>query len=119
MKNVAAFVVLALFVTGASAQTGSVVPAQTTTVPKTANRPKLALQDALKLAEVFTATKQIDLSHYWLYRGSFILFGDPGTADKDKIPGWYFWWVNDSGALGDYVEIFVSMDGECRRLPSM
>jgi hypothetical protein len=38
---------------------------------------------------------------------------------KDKIPGWHFWWVNETGAMGDYVEIFVAMDGRANRSPSM
>jgi hypothetical protein len=81
--------------------------------------PKLALPDALKVAERFVAAEKIDISHFWLYQGKFTLFGDPSKPDTDKTPGWYFWWVSDSGGQGNYVEIFVSMDGQCRRLGSM
>ena len=83
------------------------------------SRPKLSLQNALKIAEAYIVKKHIDASPYWLYQGKFILYGAETTADKDKTPGWFFWWVNDDGSLGDYIEIFVSMDGKVMRLPSM
>jgi len=44
---------------------------------------------------------------------------DPTTPDQDKLPGWNFWWKSDSGEMGNYIEIFVTMDGQCRRLGSM
>ena len=81
--------------------------------------PKLSLQDAMKIAENFTAAQKIDLSQFWLYRAQFILFGDSSKPDTEKVPGWHFWWVSNSGGLGNYVEIFVSMDGDCLRLASM
>ena len=82
-------------------------------------RPKLSLQNALKIAEGYIAKVPIDISSYWLYEVRFILYGDATTADKDKIPGWFFWWHNDDGIIGKYIEIFVSMDGKAMRLPSM
>lgn len=82
------------------------------------SRPKLPLQDALKAAEEFISSEKIDASHFWLYKANFTLYGDPGKPDK-KMPGWYFWWVSDSGQQGNYIEIFVSMDRHCMRLPSM
>jgi hypothetical protein len=82
-------------------------------------RPKLSLQNALKIAEAYIAKEHIDASSYWLLQAKFMLYGAETTADKDKTPGWYFWWVNDDGSLGDYIEIFVSMDGKAMRLPSM
>jgi hypothetical protein len=82
-------------------------------------RPKLPLEDALKIAEAYISEKHIDISSYWLYRAIFILSGDKTTPDKDKLPCWHFWWVNDSGALGDYVEILVTMDGKAGRAPSI
>lgn len=120
MKNtfrVAALIVLFAAANLAQAQPGSSVDASRKAVAT--HRPKLPLQDALKLAEAFVSTNHIDISHYWLYRAVFILRGDPAKPDKDKTPGWHFWWVNDDGAQGNYVEIFVSMDGRCMRLPSM
>jgi hypothetical protein len=81
-------------------------------------RPKLPLRDALKIAEAFIDKQHIDISSYWLYRAIFILSGDETTPDKDKLPCWHFWWVRDSGALGDYIEIVVSLDGNVTRLGS-
>jgi|ERR1700676_495589 len=82
-------------------------------------RPKLSLQNALKIAEGYISKGHIDASSYWLYEAKFILYGAATTADRDKIPGWYFGWVNDDGSVGKYIEIFVSMDGKAMRLPSM
>jgi hypothetical protein len=82
-------------------------------------RPKLSLPNALKTAESYIVKRHIDTSSYWLYEAIFILYGDKTTADKDKLPGWFFWWVKDEGSIGDYIEIFVSMDGKAMRLPSM
>jgi hypothetical protein len=83
------------------------------------SKPKLSLQHALKIAEAYIVKEHIDASSYWLSQAQFTLYGDKTLAEKDKIPGWYFWWVNDGGALGDYIEIFVSMDGKAMRLISM
>ena len=82
-------------------------------------RPKLVLQAALSKAEKFMESEQIDARHFWLYRAQYILLGDRTTPDKDKLPGWHFWWVSDSGEMGNYIDIFVTMDGQCRRMPSM
>lgn len=82
-------------------------------------RPKLSMQDALKIAEGYIDKQRIDISHYWLYRVIYILSGDEKTPDKDKIPGWHFWWVSETGTMGDDVEIFVAMDGRANRSPSM
>ncbi len=41
-------------------------------------------------------------------------------GEKDvKETRWFFWWVNENGATGDYVEVIVSMEGQVSRLPSM
>jgi hypothetical protein len=82
-------------------------------------RPKLLLQNALKIAEAYIVKEHINASSYWLSEANFTLYGDNATADKDKTPGWYFCWVHDGGAQGNYIEIFVSMDGKAMRLPSM
>jgi hypothetical protein len=81
--------------------------------------PKLVMQDALARAEKFMVSENIDATHFWLYSARYTLFGSPTTPDKDKLVGWYFWWVSDAGEMGNYIEIFVSMDGQCRRLGSM
>ena len=75
------------------------------------------MQDALKIAEDFIDRQHIDVSNSWLYRAIFILLGDEKTPDKNKVPGWHFWWVSDSGSGS--VEIFVAMDGKASRMPSM
>jgi hypothetical protein len=48
-----------------------------------------------------------------------MLLGDEKSADSNKVRGWHFWWVSDTGAMGDYVEIFVAMDGKASRMTSM
>ena len=82
-------------------------------------RPKLSLQDALKIAEGYIGKEHIDVAPLWLYRAMYILSGDEHSAPKDKIPGWHFWWVSEAGGLGNYVEIFVDMEGRAHpeRLP--
>ena len=127
MKAVAVALVAVLFGfpnMGRSTEKKSVPPlvtAQKTidlTLGSRSSKPKLSLQNALKIAEAHIVKEQIDAASYWLYQGKFGLYGDKATADKDKTPGWYFGWVKE-GALGDYIEIFVSMDGKAMRLPSM
>jgi hypothetical protein len=81
--------------------------------------PRLPMQDALKIAEDYIGKQRIDISSYWLYRAQYILMGNENAAYKDKVPGWHFWWVSNTTATGDYVEIFVRMDGSVFRLASM
>jgi hypothetical protein len=79
-------------------------------------RPKLTLQRALKLAESYVAKEKIDLSRYYLYQAKYTLYGG---KDKQE-PCWFFRWINEDGALGNYVGIIVSIDsGNVSRLPSM
>jgi hypothetical protein len=79
-------------------------------------RPALTLQQALRLAERYIEKEKIKISPYYLSEARMIQYG----GDKDvKEPRWYFWWVNENGAMGNYVEITVSMDGKVMRLPSM
>jgi hypothetical protein len=82
-------------------------------------RPKLTMQAALKMAESFIDQQHIDISTYWLYRSIYITLGDEKTPVDKKLPGWHFWWVSDTGATGDYVEIFVDMEGRVSRMTSM
>ena len=125
MKTVAVVLVAVLFGFPNSTEKKPVPPLVTAQktgdlpVGSRSSKPKLSLQNALKIAEAYIVNEHTDASSYWLYQGKFILYGDKATADKDKTPGWHFWWVNESGALGDYIEIFVSMDGKAMRLPSM
>jgi hypothetical protein len=79
-------------------------------------KPKLTLQDALKLTDTYIAKEQIDISAYYLLEARFILYGSKDNPD----PSWFFWWVHEDGASGHYVEIVVSIKtGSARRLPSM
>ena len=79
-------------------------------------RPRLTLQQALKLAEGYIEKEKVALSSYFLKEARMIQYG----GEKDvKEPRWFFWWVNENGAMGDYVEITVSMEGQVSRLPSM
>jgi len=74
-------------------------------------RPKITLQKALRMAEAYIDKSNINIVPFYLSQASYYL--------HRKEAGWYFWWCNENGADGDYVEITVSMDGEVRRLPSM
>ncbi|PYY24982.1 MAG: hypothetical protein DMG62_00395 [Acidobacteria bacterium] len=78
-------------------------------------RPKLLLQDALKIADNYIGDEHIDISHYWLYEVRYTVYGEKGKGQ----PAWHIWWVSDRVAVGDYVEIVVFMDGKAWRKPSM
>lgn len=82
-------------------------------------RPKLTLQEAVKIAEDYISKEQIDIRPYWLYRAIYILVGDEKTPAEKKLPAWHFLWVSEKGVIGDDVEILVYMDGKAYRAPSM
>src|SRR5262249_15493515 len=83
---------------------------------RNAYRPRLTLQSALEIADAYIAREKIDISRYYLLEAKYILYGDKDNKD----PSWYFWWVNEDGASGHYVEIVVSIKtGNARRLISM
>lgn len=105
----------------ASAQESGVKSQKPDSLPITqrAFRPNVSLQEALKIPEDYINQQHIAIRPFWLYRAIYILSGDKKTPDRDKIPGWHFWWVNENGSLGDYVEIFVDMNGNASRVPSM
>ena len=85
-------------------------------LPKRGYRPSLTLQKALKIADGYIRKERIDISHYYLLEAKHILYGIKDNQD----PSWFFWWVNENGAMGDYVEIIVSIKtGSVMRLPSM
>jgi hypothetical protein len=124
MKFIGVFLVFVFLQPCLTAQERTTPSAEARTIPfsigqHTSRPPKLTLQNALKVAEKFIVTEKIDISRSWLYRANYMLSGDSSKPDTKKTPGWYFWWVNDSGALGDYVEVFVDMNGRCTRLGSM
>lgn len=87
--------------------------------PQHTYRPRVTLQEALKIAEHYIDEKHIDISSYWLSDAKFILMGDDATPDLNKIPCWHFLWIHESGAMGVYVEIIVTMDRVASRAPSM
>ena len=79
-------------------------------------RPPLTLQNALKIADAYITREKIDISRYYLLEAKYIFYGDK----DNKEPSWYFWWVNEDGAAGHYVEIVVSIKTRsARRLMSM
>ena len=79
-------------------------------------KPKLTLQDALKLADTYIAREKIDISRYYLVEAKFILYGSKDNQD----PSWFFSWVHEDGAYGHYVEIVVSIKtGSIRLIRSM
>lgn len=106
---------------GEGAQVGSQRPASRVIAvsPQHTYRPRVTLQEALKIAEHYIAEKHIDISAYWLSDARFILMGDDATPDISKIPCWHLWWIHESGTIGDYVEIIVTMDRVASRAPSM
>ena len=79
-------------------------------------RPRLTLQQALKLAEGYIEKEKIEIASYFLLEARMIQYG----GEKDvKEPRWFLWWINENGAMGDYVQITVSMEGQVSRHPSM
>ena len=79
-------------------------------------RPKIALQEALKLAESYIKREKIDTSSYYLLEARMIQYG----GEKDvKEPRWIFWWVHENGSLGNYIQITVSKEGKVERHSSM
>ena len=79
-------------------------------------RPKISLQEALKLAESYIKREKIDASSYYLLEARMIQYG----GDKDlKEPRWFFLWVHENGSLGNHIEITISMDGKAARHASM
>lgn len=101
-----------------NAQENTVTQRQTVhlSLAKRSFRPKLTLQDALKIAESYIESRKIDISPYYLYQAKYILWG----AKDNQEPCWHFWWVHENGAAGNYVEIVVSIDtAKARRVPSM
>ncbi len=100
------------------AQESSVIQLQVVElpVPQRAFRPRLTLQRALRLAERYVERYRIDISAYYLYEAKYVLYG----SERTREPCWFFWWVNENGSLGDYIQIVVSINsGEIRQIPSM
>ena len=79
-------------------------------------KPKLTLQEAMKLMDKFIEKNKIDTSKYWFSSARMIQYGG---KDQKKQGVWFFEWMNDSGTLGDYLHILVSMDGAVWQMPTM
>ena len=80
-------------------------------------RPRLTLQQALKIGERYIKVQRLDLSSYYLLEAKFILYG--GDA---KDPRWFFVWLNSGEAgktHGVDFQLRVSMDGKVGVVPSM
>lgn len=84
--------------------------------PNRSFKPRITLQEALRLAEAHIEKEKINISPYFLLEARMIQYGGEKGG---KEPRWFFLWVNENGAIGDHVEITVSMEGKTARHPSM
>jgi hypothetical protein len=75
-------------------------------------RPRITLQEALRRVERYVEIKNIDITRYHLHYAGLILF-----ASRELR--WWFWWSHEDGAMGNYVQLTVSMDGKVSRIPSL
>jgi hypothetical protein len=114
---------LSAFVSAQSARTnqdaqGQIVNRRIVDLPvlKPNVKPKLTLQRALKLAEDYIEKEKSDISSYYLLEARLIHYGSEKSL---KEPRWFFLWAHESGAIGNQVEITVSMEGKAVRHPSM
>ncbi len=88
-------------------------------------RPKLSLQEALKLAEKYIddhREPKIEVSEYYLHSAGFILYGGKNynTGKDMREPAWSFSWIHENGALGNYLSIIVLIESKAViHLPSM
>jgi hypothetical protein len=81
-------------------------------VPRRSLRPRLPLQNALKIARIMSARSTSTSQAV-----KFIVVSDRGKPPQE--PAWFFWWVSDDGAMGNSVDITVFMDGHAVRMRSM
>ena len=77
-------------------------------------RPKLSLQDALRIAEKHALAKN-DSHKYFLASAKLALADSAGK----KTFFWAFEWRHESGALGDNFTILVTLDGVAQTRPGM
>jgi hypothetical protein len=76
--------------------------------PKLYSAPKIALIEALKLAEDYLQKMKINVSEHSLVEAKLIYM--PGK-DFEEPRYWRFWWAKSGGRVSDHVEIGVFMDG--------
>jgi hypothetical protein len=87
------------------------------TLLKRGYKPKLTLQQALKIGEHYVEVEKLDLSSYYLLEAKFIFYG--GNVND---PRWFFVWLNSGQASkthGVDFQLTVSMDGKVNIIPSM
>jgi len=126
MRPALLFAVIALLIPYSEGQ-GQSVPASAAAqsgvslhlpTPPRGYKPKVSLQDALKIAEGYVAAEHINVSDGWLSEVRFFLYADGAKAERDKEPSWLFVWITDS-SLGGHIDVIVSMDGKAMRSPTM
>ena len=87
------------------------------------NRPKITLQEALKLAEEYTRKERIDVSDFFLLEAKFILFGSKGDGEAGggaQQPAWSFYWMNENHGPGSGISIVVIIKTrEVKGMPTM
>jgi hypothetical protein len=75
-------------------------------------KPKITLQDGLKIAERYAKKQKINLSGYFLLEARMIWYGG---KDDPKEPRWSFHWVGANKPMGVELWIDVSMEGKPSR----
>lgn len=78
-------------------------------------RPKVSMQKAFEIMENYVKVQKIDTSGYFLHQVKLIQYG----SENNKRPVWHFGWMNESGSLGNYIEIIVEMNETAWQSPSM
>lgn len=84
-----------------------------TTLPRW--KPRITLQQALKLVEDHIGKEKVDVSSHYLLEVRMVS-RESGKGDKESH--WYFFWGHVSLAAGAQLEFIVSMDGKVTRLAS-
>ena len=79
-------------------------------------RPKITLQEALKIAESYLKKKKINVSSYYLLEAKIIR---PENESGDKEPLWHFLWAHEDGGIGNEIVAHVRMNGKVIVRPSM
>jgi len=76
------------------------------------SKPKVTLQEGLKIAERYAKHQRINLSAYFLLEARMIWYGG---KNEPKEPRWSFHWVGANKPIGVELWIDVSMDGKPSR----
>ena len=113
------FIGLLLFASAAAQQAPSNSEMRAVKVPArplTMQPPPKTLKQALEIAEKYITNHKIDIGRYWLREARLVPSKDSPALNDAR---WFFLWVNLTGTAGDYVEIFVDMNGQAVRQPSV